>query len=156
MQQVDDNIRRITDFPAQLAPVVRVLSDTQVRHKPAKQWSIVEHIGHLIDIDQLYLQRIELILTQEHQPFAVFSIDDVHQQGNYQIRSIAELLAVLTETHNRIAHILHGLTPEQMMRMGHDSYFGAITLARLIEVFVNHQDEHYRHICAIITDYPIK
>lgn len=156
MQEVHDHIRRIIEFPSQLVHVVHRLPDGQVRHQPANQWSIVEHIGHLIDIDRLYLQRIELILTQEHQSFALFSIDDVHQQGNYQTRPIAELLAVLTEMHNHIGHILHGLTPEQMMRMGHDSYFGAITLARLIEVFVNHQDEHYRHICAIITDYPIK
>lgn len=156
VQEVHDNIRRIADFPAQLTPVVRALSDTQVRHQPANQWSIVEHIGHLIDIDRLYLQRIELILTQEHQPFVLFSIDDIHQQGCYQIRPIAELHAVLTETHNHIGHIIQGLTPDQMMRIGFDSYFGAITLARLIEILVNHQDEHYRHICAIIADYPIE
>ncbi|MFZ9858279.1 MAG: DinB family protein [Roseiflexaceae bacterium] len=153
MQEVHDNIRRIVEFPPQLVQVVHALPDGQVRYKPANQWSIVEHIGHLIDIDRLYLHRIELILTQEHQPFALFSIDEVHQQGHYQTRPIAELIAVLTETHNHIGHLLHGLKPDQMMRIGLDSYFGAITLAQLIEILVNHQDEHYHHICAI-ADYP--
>ena len=156
MQEFHDNIRRLIEFTPQLTQVVNGLSDTQVRYKPANQWSIVEHIGHLIDIDRLYLQRIELILTQEHQPFALFSIDDVHQQGMYQMRSMTELITVLTETHSHIVHTLQGLTTDQMMRIGLDSYFGAITLARLIEILVNHQDEHYHHICAIITDYPIK
>lgn len=156
MQAFHDNIRRLIEFTPQLTQVVDRLSDTLVRYKPANQWSIVEHIGHLIDIDRLYLQRIELILTQEHQPFALFSIDNVHQQGMYQMRSMAELIAVLTDTHSHIVHILQGLTIDQTMRIGLDSYFGAITLARLIEILVNHQDEHYHHICAIITDYPIK
>ena len=156
MQEFHDNIRRLIEFTPQLTQVVNGLSDTQMRYKPANQWSIVEHIGHLIDIDRLYLQRIELILTQEHQPFALFSIDDVHQQGMYQMRSMTELITVLTETHSHIVHTLQGLTTDQMMRIGLDSYFGAITLARLIEILVNHQDEHYHHICAIITDYPIK
>lgn len=151
-----DNIRRLIEFTPQLTQVVDRLSDTQVRYKPANQWSIVEHIGHLIDIDRLYLQRIELILTQEHQPFALFSIDNVHQQGMYQMRSMTELIAVLTDTHSHIVHTLQDLTIDQTMRIGLDSYFGAITLARLIEILVNHQDEHYHHICAIITDYPIK
>ena len=156
MQEFHDNIRRLIEFTPQLTQVVNGLSDTQMRYKPANQWSIVEHIGHLIDIDRLYLQRIELILTQEHQPFALFSIDDVHQQGMYQMRSMTELITVLTETHSHIVHTLQGLTTDQMMRIGLDSYFGAITLARLIEILVNHQDEHYHHICAIIADYPIK
>ncbi len=154
MQEVLDNIRRIIEFPPQLVHVVHGLSDRQMRHQTANQWSIVEHIGHLIDIDRLYLQRIELILTQEHQPFALFRIDEVHQQGRYQTRPIAELLAVLTETHNHIGHILQGLTTDQMMRTGLDSYFGTITLARLVEVLVNHQDEHDHHIRMIIADYP--
>lgn len=151
-----NNIRRLVEFPAQLVQVVRALPDTQVRYKPANQWSIVEHIGHVIDIDRLYLQRIELILTQEHQPFALFSIDEVHQQGEYQRSSIAGLIDMLTATHIQIIHILRGLTTDQIVRIGLDSYFGAITLARLIEILVTHQDEHYNHICAIIADYPIE
>lgn len=156
MQGFHDNIRRLVEFPTRLVQVTQALPDAQGRYKPANTWSIVEHIGHLIDIDRLYLHRIELILTHEHQPFAHFSIDEVHQQGHYQARPIAELLAVFTETHNHIVHILHGLTTDQTMRIGLDAYFGAITLARLIEILVNHQDEHYRHICAIIADYPIE
>ncbi len=156
MQGFHDNIRRLVEFPAQLVQVVRALPDRQVRYTPANQWSIIEHIGHVIDIDRLYLQRIELILTQEHQPFALFSIDEVHQQGEYQSRSIDELVEVLTTTRIQITHILHALTTDQIVRIGLDDYFGAITLARLIEILVTHQDEHYNHICAIIADYPIE
>lgn len=154
MQEFRDNIRRLIEFTPQLTQVVHRVSDMQVRFTPANQWSIVEHIGHLIDIDRLYLQRIELILTHEYQPFALFRIDEIHQQGMYQTQSIAELIAVLTDTHNHIVRILQCLTNDQMMRIGLDSYFGAITLARLIEILVNHQDEHYHHICKIIADYP--
>lgn len=153
VQEFREHICSIVAFPLQLSRTVHELPDAQVRLKPANQWSIAEHIGHLIDIDRLYLQRIELILAQEHQPFALFSIDAIHQQRNYQTRPIAELIAVLTETHSHIVHIIQGLTTVQMMRIGLDSYFRTITLARLIEVLVNHQDEHYHHICKI-ADYP--
>ena len=145
------NVAKLSAFPGRVQALVASLSAAQLTFRPHDTaWSILEHIGHLIDIDRIYMDRITLIRTHEHQPFALFSIDGIHQQGNYQAQSIDTLMATLHATRHTTVQVLRDLTAADIVRIGLDSYFGAITLARLIEILANHEDEHYNHMNAII------
>lgn len=144
------NVAKLSAFPERIAALVAPLTDTQLSKRPhGTDWSIKEHIGHLIDIDRVFAARIQLILAHEYQPFAQYSIDDVHRQGNYQHRKSSELCGVCAQTRHTTVALLHGLTSSDIMRIGVDSYFGEITLARLIEILVTHTQEHYDAMCLI-------
>ena len=152
MDDVVATIAQLSAFPTRVHALVAPLTDDESRLRPHDgAWSIREHIGHLIDIDRIYMERIALIRAHEYQPFALFSIDGIHQQGNYQAQSIDTLLASLHATRHETMRVLHDMTASEFLRIGLDSYFGEITLARLIEILANHEDEHYNHINAIIT-----
>ncbi len=146
------NVARLSAFPARVQTLVASLTVAQCTfRRQDSDWSILEHIGHLIDIDRMYMERIALICTKEYQPFALFSIDGIHQQGNYNAQSINTLIALLRTTRHTTVTALHALTAHDIVRIGIDSYFGEITLARLIEILANHEDEHYDAMCHIIT-----
>lgn len=152
MDDVTANIAKIAAFPARVETLVAPLTTAQLTFRPHDtEWSIREHIGHLIDIDRVYQVRIALIRANEYQPFATFSIDGIHRQGNYQAQSINTLMASLCATRHETVRVLHDMTAREFMRIGIDSYFGEITLARLIEILVHHEDEHYDQMCRIAT-----
>lgn len=152
MDDVVANITNIAAFPARVEALVTPLRVAQLAFRPHDtDWSILEHIGHLIDIDCVYQERIALIRAKEYQPFASFSIDGIHRQGNYHAQSISTLMASLHATRLATVHVVRDMNASEFMRIGIDSYFGEITLARLIEILVHHQDEHYEHMCRIAT-----
>lgn len=147
------HIATLSAFPARIHTLVTPLNAAQLTFRPHNtEWSIQEHIGHLIDIDRVYVERIRLILAHEYQPFALFSIDDIHRAGQYHTASISALISLFTATRHTTVTILRGMTQRDTMRIGRDSYFGEITLARLIEILVNHADEHYATMCRISAD----
>lgn len=150
MDKFRTHITQLRAFPNHLHESVSSLLPDVLQYRPQPTgWSILEHIGHVIDIDRIYAQRIDSILTQEYQPFVLFSIDDVHRQGAYHTKSVAELITQLAETRHVLGQTLENLTETDIRRIGLDDYFGPITLARLIEILVDHEDEHYQQICAI-------
>lgn len=151
MDDVVATIAKLAVFPTRIETLVAPLAVAQLAYRPHNtEWSIREHIGHLIDIDRIYMERIALIRAKEYQPFALFSIDGIHQQGNYQAQSITALLAALHATRHETVRVWRDMTASEFMRIGLDSYFGEITLARLIEILANHEDEHYNHMCTIV------
>lgn len=151
MDDVAATIVKLAGFPTRIETLVAPLSAAQLGVRPHDtEWSIREHIGHLIDIDRVYQVRIALIRAHEYQPFATFSIDGIHRQGNYQAQSINTLMASLCATRHETVRVLRDMTASEFMRIGLDSYFGEITLARLIEILANHEDEHYNHMCTIV------
>ncbi|MFM7678207.1 MAG: DinB family protein [Roseiflexaceae bacterium] len=152
MDDVVANIAKIAAFPARVETLVAPLTAAQLTFRPHDtEWSMREHIGHLIDIDRIYRERIALIRANEYQPFAPFSIDGIHRQGNYQAQPINTLMASLHTTRHETVRVLRDMTASEFMRIGLDSYFGEITLARLIEILVHHADEHYDQMCRIAT-----
>ena len=151
MDDVVANIAKLAAFPVRIETLVAPLNATQLTFRPHhNEWSIQEHIGHLIDIDCIYMERIALIRAKEHQPFALFSIDGMHQHGNYQAQSIDALMTLLHATRSEMVCVLRDLSAGEFMRIGLDAYFGEITLARLVEILANHEDEHYNHMCTIV------
>ena len=58
-----DLLERVRGTPARIEERVRGLSkDILTRRRDGKGWSIQENIGHLLDLEDIHLQRIEEIL----------------------------------------------------------------------------------------------
>jgi uncharacterized damage-inducible protein DinB len=50
---------RLAGTPARIASMVKDIHDSKLSEKQAGQWSAKEHIGHLIDLEELHQQRIK-------------------------------------------------------------------------------------------------
>ena len=144
MHELTAHITKLSAFPARLHAFVAPLTDTQLRFRPHdKEWSILENIGHLIDIDRLYVVRVDLILSSERPQFAPFNPDETVQAGNYQTKSLSELMEVYTELRQATVAGLSTIEPDELTRVGIHARFGEITVARLVEILANHDEVHY-------------
>src|SRR6266446_6988357 len=52
-------LERLRGTPARVKEMVSSLSDETLSRKPNEKWSIKEHIGHLIDLEELHENRLQ-------------------------------------------------------------------------------------------------
>lgn len=152
MDDFNANISKLAAFPTRLHAFVAPLTTTQLRFRPQdKEWSILENIGHLIDIDRLYVARVDMIITSERPHFAAFHPDDEVRAGNYHAQSLTELLTRYTALRHATVVRLRTVTNDELTRVGVHTRFGEISIARLIEILANHDEVHYTQMSNNLT-----
>jgi uncharacterized damage-inducible protein DinB len=85
-------VERLRGTPARIEDKVRQLSPAVLTHRDGDAWSIQEHIGHLLDLEELGLGRLEDYLAGA----AVLRPADMTNrktwEANHNARPIADLL----------------------------------------------------------------
>jgi uncharacterized damage-inducible protein DinB len=83
---------RLRGTPARIEDKVRDLSPARLTRRPGDAWSIQEHIGHLLDLDQLHSGRLDDFLAGA----PVLRPADVTNrrtwEASYNERPVAEIL----------------------------------------------------------------
>lgn len=147
------HIEQLRAFPAQLQAVVASLNDMQLRFKPVNEWSIIENIGHLIDIDELYVGRVDRILAEERPAFPRFEPDPIVAAKGYQQMDGQALLQQFMVTRQATIDGLSTIEPDELGRAGIHAVYGEMTLQRLVEQLANHDQKHLVQIHETISAY---
>ena len=58
-------VERLRGTPARIEDKVRALPQEVLTHRDGERWSIQEHIGHLLDLDELHTGRLDDYLKGE-------------------------------------------------------------------------------------------
>jgi len=153
MQEFHDNVRRLVEFPHHLKHVIAGLTDAQLQFKPANEWSIIENIGHLIDIDELYVGRVDRILAEERPEFPRFEPDPIVAAKGYQQMNGHALLAQFIATRQATIDGLSTIEPDELNRAGMHAVYGEMTLRRLVEQLANHDQKHLVQIHETLAAY---
>jgi uncharacterized damage-inducible protein DinB len=141
------HIATITAFPARLTALVTPLTDAQLHFRPdEKEWSVLENIGHLIEIDPLYVNRIDRILSEERPVFAPFDPDAGVRAADYQHQNVSDLLATYVAQRQATIDGLSTIELDELTRVGIHAKFGEVSVARLVELLAGHDEIHYTQI----------
>jgi hypothetical protein len=149
-QHMSDNIKTQIDalaaFPDALKRQVQGLLDAALRFRPTPDdWSIVELVGHIIDVGALWPGRTRQMLATENPTLAVIDPNWVRQR-DYQNKQIGFLLITLAEQRAEYVDFLRMLRPSQLARTGIHPTRGPLTVAEGIAALVDHDQEHSRRI----------
>jgi hypothetical protein len=137
--------------PEYLANMVRDLTPEQVRKQPAPgEWSILEVICHLRDIEDVAANRFRAIRDQDDAVVAGADADALAREGNYIAADLQQALAAFTE--KRAAHVaeLHALQPEQWQRMGRHVKNGPISILNNTLHSAWHDTNHLAQIVRLL------
>ncbi|MFK7757980.1 MAG: DinB family protein [Flavobacteriales bacterium] len=85
-------LSRIEDTEIRLLHHVKNLSDEQLSRKTKDQWSIKEHIGHLIDLEELWLDRFDQFEKQLPELIAADMSNQKTKDSNHNEQGIDELI----------------------------------------------------------------
>jgi hypothetical protein len=150
---VNAQIDLLAAFPEQLKRQIQGLSDAALRYRPAPgEWSIVEIVGHILDVSALWPGRTRQMLATENPPLAVVDAGWVRQR-DYQNKQPGFLLITLAEQRAEYVEFLRMLRPAQLARTGLHPIFGSITVAQGIAAMADHDRGHAEQIAATLAAY---
>lgn len=145
----DQSLTTLAAFPALLRETVRNLSDTQVRFRPAAgEWSIVEIIGHYIDIDLLWMRRIGQMSNADNPQLAPAEQDQRVAEAHYHEKDPGALLARFAEVRAETVAALRLIHSNNLARPAIHPLRGPITLGDIFTILPGHDQIHTAQIAA--------
>jgi hypothetical protein len=144
--EIKSQIDALAAFPAELKQQLQGLSDTVLRFRPAPDaWSIVELVGHILDVSALWPGRTRQMLATDNPALAATDPNWVRQR-DYQNKQVGFLLISLAEQRAEYVEFLRSLRPSQLARTGLHPTRGQLTVAEGIAALVDHDRGHSRQI----------
>ena len=146
--QIKAQLDELAAFPTALKQQLQGLSDAALRFRPTPDdWSIVEIVGHLTDVDAIWPGRIRQMLSTDNPALAHVN-NEIVRQRDYQNKQIDTLLMTLAERRAEFVELMRSLRPAQFARPGLHPTRGPITVAEGIAALADHDREHSEQIAA--------
>ena len=108
-------------------------------------WSIKEMLGYFVDTDrEVWWPRIEAILRDEYPSFADIDPLELARAHDWQSQPLDEILSQLVRSRWDYAMKLNDISPAEFERSGEHAVLGNISILRILQILVAH-DDHYLH-----------
>ncbi|MGB8013944.1 MAG: DinB family protein [Terriglobales bacterium] len=142
---------RLRGTPARLEEIVRGVARDVLVRKLGEKWSAQEHAGHMLDLEPLWMARVEDFLTGAATLTAADLSNRKTHEAQHNQRPIGEILSEFRSARLRLVQRVEGIDPTRFaqvlvhprlktpMRMVDHLYFAA-----------EHDDHHLAHIWALI------
>lgn len=114
-------VATLETIPDQVSVAVSKVSDDVLRRKPSEEeWCVKEIVGHILETDLLFVQRVRVILEGQDVPAIPRSAPPwkLHEGKGYEELPVDELLERLRQARSASLELVRGLKPEQWMRQG--------------------------------------
>ncbi len=108
----------------------------------AGKWSIQENLAHLARYQEVFIERVHLILTGKHPAFARYSAEEDPEFANTRIKSFPDLILDLTKNRQEIIGLLDNLPDLELKKAGSHPVMGSLELTEWIEFFLLHEAHH--------------
>ncbi len=142
---------RLRGTPARLEEVVRSAAHDLLVRKPGEKWSAQEHAGHLLDIEPLWLARVDDYLTGA----PILTVADLSNRKTHDAqhnrRPIGEILAEFRSARSRLVSRVEKIDPAIFARaILHPRLKTPMRLVDHLYFAAEHDDHHLAHIWELI------
>jgi uncharacterized damage-inducible protein DinB len=144
-------VERLRGTPARVEERTRGLDTERLIRRADGGWSIQEHIGHLWDLESLWLARVEdLALGRPELRPADLTNRRTHD-ANHNARPLAELLAGFRDARGRLVGTLDRAEEREWMRTAlHPRLRTPMRLLDLAVFVAEHDDHHLATVTALL------
>ena len=143
VEQYPNVCARLRGTPARLEETLRGVSRYVLITKSVDKWSAQEHAGHLLDLEPLWLARVEDFLAGADTLTAADLSNRKTDEANHNARNLLELLAEFRAARLRLLHRLDGLQPALFTRsLLHPRLKQPMRLVDHLYFVAEHDDHH--------------
>ena len=108
----------------------------------AEKWSAHENLAHLARYHQIFLQRIDRMLTEKAPALPSYRAEDDPEWPAWSGLPTAQLLVRISSMRAKLMARLRSLSEEDFERTGVHPKFGAMSLSLWLEFFLVHEAHH--------------
>jgi len=147
-------LTRLEGTIIRLQSLTKMLSEEQLSEKPNGEWSIKEHIGHLLDLEELHLGRIYDFIDKKDVLRAADMSNQQTNKANHNQKEIAELIGLFSTKRYFLIKALQKLddTSQQFVSM-HPRLKEKMKPVDVAFFTAEYDDHHMASISAIIRSF---
>jgi uncharacterized damage-inducible protein DinB len=139
---------QLQDF---LAVTLSGVSAEKLNAKPIPdKWSAHEQLAHLARYHQIFLQRIDRILSEQAPEFPRYRAEDDPEWPAWSGLPAAQLLVRLSSMRAKLMARLRSLSDEDFERSGVHPRFGRMSLSLWLEFFLVHEAHHLYMVLQLV------
>ena len=144
-------IERLRGTPARIAELVSGVPDAMLIRRIADRWSVNEHIGHLIDLDELDHTRLDEFLAGAPTLSAADMTNRRTQEAGYNDVATNTILEYFRARRSELVERLEALSDEQVARTAaHPRLQKQMRLVDWTYFVAEHDDHHLARIRELI------
>jgi len=136
-------IERLAGTPARVEEIVDGVAEETLRYKPGQNWSIKEQIGHLGDVEPLWMGRVDDLLNHAPALRAADLTNRATHDANHNQTDLSKLTSRFRQLRSEFVSRLRNLSDEQLC---HSALHPRLkTPMRVIDLayFVAEHDDHH-------------
>jgi uncharacterized damage-inducible protein DinB len=142
---------RLRGTPARLEEIVRAYPPERLVQKPQEKWSAQEHAGHLLDLEPLWMARVEDYQTGAVELTAADLSNRKTHEAGHNTRRIEEILAEFRQARLRLVDRLGGIEATLFARsIPHPRLKKPFRLVDHLYFVAEHDDHHLAGIWELL------
>ena len=143
-------LERLKGTPVRLKEKNLKIPEENLNDKLEGKWSILENIGHLTDLEPIWMGRLEDILANEKEMRPADLENKKTNLANHNSRNVEELLQEFSEARNSIVNKLELLTEKEVFQYAlHPRLKTPLRIMDLFLFVADHDDHHLARITEI-------
>lgn len=143
-------IERLDGTPLRLENKLSKIDPAVYTHKPDGNWSILEHVGHLSDLEPLWQGRLEDILNGAPELRPTDLANTKTTEANHNAKTVSQLLEMFYALRMATLTKLFALKEEDIFRFAnHPRLKTPMHVIDLFTFVAEHDDHHLAKISAI-------
>lgn len=150
-QEFQSIIKALEETPQRLQQLADELADDDSAWKPsATEWSVLEHVCHLSDLEREgYAVRIEKLLNETEPFLADIDGDQLARERSYNSQKFLTVLRAFKQARAENVGAIKEMPLERLNRRGTFENVGPVTLAQLLMMLREHDESHLQDIRAL-------
>jgi uncharacterized damage-inducible protein DinB len=142
---------RLSGTPARLEEILRTVTTDVLVGKPQGEWSAQEHAGHLLDLEPLWMERVDDFLSNRGTLAAADLGNRKTHEANHNAKELAEILAGFRTGRIRLVERLVTFEPDVFARTRlHPRLKQPMRLVDHLYFVAEHDDHHLAKISELI------
>jgi uncharacterized damage-inducible protein DinB len=136
-------VERLRGTPARLEEKLRSLTPAILTRRDGEAWSMQEHLGHLLDLDELHLGRLDDFQAGAATLRAADMQNKKTHEADHNRREVKHLLQDFRRERRRFVERLESLSPDQLSRAAVHARLGQPMRVVDMAWFVAEHDDHH-------------
>jgi len=143
----EDAINKIRRLPLQVEELVSGLSPQELTAKPlAGEWTVAQNVHHIADSHINSYVRCKLMATEDNPTLKPYDEGAWALLSDGSSADLSDSLTLLKALHARWVQFWENLPDDAWQRTGMHPESGPVTLARQLELYVEHGEAHLDQI----------
>jgi uncharacterized damage-inducible protein DinB len=141
---------RLSGTPVRLEELTASLGSEALRHKPGGAWSIQENAGHLLDLETLWLARVDDFVEGRETLLAADLTNRKTHEARHNERPLADILRAFRSDRGALVKRLQGLDHSLFARTAlHPRLRSRMRLVDHLFFVAEHDDHHLARIAEL-------